>query len=195
VLAGGASQRFGAVDKLSEVHAGMPLLHHAVLRLAEVTGDVVVVLAPGAPEPPMPPGAPVRFARDALDAQGPLVGALAGLGAVDREMAVVAGGDMPGLSTPVILEMFRVAGEADVDAVILHDGERRRPLPMVVRPGRASEIGHAMLHRGERSLRRWLDAMRVAVIDEAAWTALDRARATLRDVDVAEDLDVGDGGP
>jgi molybdopterin-guanine dinucleotide biosynthesis protein A len=195
VLAGGESRRFGAGDKLSEIHVGMPLLHHAVLRLAEVTGDVVVVLGPGAPEPSMPPGAPVRFAWDALEAQGPLVGALAGLAAVDRDLAAVAGGDMPSLSTAVLLEMFRVASEADVDAVILHDGERRRPLPMVVRSGRASEMGHAMLHRGERSLRGWLDAMRVAVIEETTWTALDPGRATLRDVDTREDLDVGDGGP
>lgn len=194
MLAGGDSRRFGAHDKLAAMHAGMPLLHHAVLRLAEVTGDVVVVLAPGAQEPPIPPGAPVRFARDALEGQGPLAGALAGLAAVDRDVAVVAGGDMPGMSTAVLLEMLRVADEADVDAVIVHDGERRRPLPMVVRPGRAAEIGHAMLHRGERSLRGWLDAMRVAVIEEATWIALDPARTTLRDVDEPGDLDSGVGG-
>lgn len=195
MLAGGGSKRFGADDKLAATHAGMPLLHHAVLRLAEVAGDVVVVLAPRAPAPPMPPGAPVRFARDTEDAQGPLAGALAGLAAVDRDVAVVAGGDMPGMSTAVLLEMLRVAGEADVDAVVLHDGVRERPLPMVVRSGEAARAGHAMLHRGERSLRGWLDAMRVAVIDERTWTALDPARATLRDVDAPEDLDAGDRWP
>ncbi|MDQ3209832.1 MAG: NTP transferase domain-containing protein, partial [Actinomycetota bacterium] len=53
VLAGGRSSRFGVDDKLAATYDGMPLLHHPVLRLAEITGDVVVVLAPDAPEPAM----------------------------------------------------------------------------------------------------------------------------------------------
>jgi molybdenum cofactor guanylyltransferase len=189
VLAGGRSTRFGPDDKLDAPFAGMPLLHHAVLRLAEVTGDVVVVIAPDAPEPAMPPGAPVRFARDPLADEGPLAGAAAGLAAVDRDLAVLAGGDMPELSTPVMLEMLRVASEAPVDAAALGEGDRFRPLPVVVRtePGRST--AHALLHGGERSLRAWLQAMRVAVIDEATWTALDPGRRTLRDVDVPADLE------
>ena len=188
MLAGGRSSRFGAADKLAAPYAGMPLLHHPVLRLAEIAGDVVVVLAPDAPEPPMPPGTPVRYVRDVRDGEGPLAGAVAGLGVVDREVAALAGGDMPGLSTAVILEMLRVAGEASVDAVALHDEGRFRPLPVVVRTVRARELGHALLHGGERSLRAWLQAMRLAVIDEATWTALDPGRETLRDIDEPGDI-------
>lgn len=188
VLAGGGSSRFGAADKLAAMYAGMPLLHHPVLRLAEVTGDVVVVLAPDATEPAMPPGAPVRYARDPLDGEGPLAGAVAGLGAVDRELAVLAAGDMPALSTAVVLEMLRVAAESSAEAVALQDGDRPRPLPVVVRAARARELGHALLHDGERSLRGWLRSMRVAVIDEATWTALDPGRETLRDVDEPGDI-------
>lgn len=188
MLAGGRSSRFGS-DKLAASHAGMPLLLHAVLRLAEVTTDVVVVLAPDAPEPSMPPGAPVRYARDPQEGEGPLAGAIAGLDAVDREVAVIAGGDMPGMSTAVVLEMLRLAGEAQVEAVALQDGGRFRPLPVVVRVARARELGHALLHDGERSLRGWLQAMRVAVLDEATWTAFDPGRETLRDVDEPGDLD------
>ena len=57
----------------------MPLLHHAVIRVAEITGDVVVVLAPDAPEPSLPPGMPVRFVHDPREGEGPLAGAVAGL--------------------------------------------------------------------------------------------------------------------
>jgi len=193
VLAGGRSSRFGVDDKLAATYDGMPLLHHPVLRLAEITGDVVVVLAPDAPEPAMPPGAPVRFARDAREGEGPLAGAIAGLGAVDAELAALAGGDMPGLSTAVLLEMLRIAGDAPVDAVVLQDGAGFRPLPAVVRVPRAREVGHALLHDGERSLRAWLQAMRLAVIDEATWTALDPRRETPVDVDEPSDLDRGAG--
>lgn len=181
--------RFGADDKLAVIYEGMPLLHHPVLRLAEITGDVIVVLAPEGAEPAMPPGAPVRFARDSRAGEGPLAGAVAGLAAIDRELAVLAGGDMPGLSTAVILEMLRIAGEAAVDAVALQDADRMLPLPVVVRAGPARDVGHALLHRGERSLRAWLRAMRVATIEHATWTAIDPGRQTLRDVDEPGDLD------
>jgi molybdopterin-guanine dinucleotide biosynthesis protein A len=189
VLAGGRSTRFGRGDKLAAPVGGMPLLHHAVLRLADVTDDVVVVLAPDALDPVLPPGAPVRWVRDEREGEGPLAGALAGLGAVDRDLAIVVGGDMPTLSTVVLIEMVRVARQDGVDVVALLDDGRVRPLPVVVRADPARRAAHALLREGERSLRSWLQTMRVAVIDEPTWTGLDPERATLRDVDVPSDLD------
>jgi molybdopterin-guanine dinucleotide biosynthesis protein A len=187
VLAGGRSTRFGG-DKLAAIHEGIPLLHHAVLRLGEVCTDVVVVIAPAMPEPAMPVGASVRFARDAKEGEGPLAALLSGLELTTSSLAIVAGGDMPDLSTAVLLEMLRVAGEASVDGVALHDGGRVRPLPCLVRVGPAAEAAHGLLHAGERSLRSLLDALRVAVVDEATWTALDPGRGTLHDIDERADL-------
>ncbi|HJR98248.1 MAG TPA: molybdenum cofactor guanylyltransferase [Actinomycetota bacterium] len=189
VLAGGRSSRFGSEDKLRAEVDGIPLLHHPIRRLAEVTGDVVVVLAPGGPEPALPAGAPVRIARDARDDEGPLEGALAGLAIVDRELAVVAGGDMPGLSQAVLRAMVRVAVEAPADAVALQDGDRFRPLPAVVRVAPARTAAERLLRDGERSLRAWLRAMGPIVVDEPAWVALDPEHVTLRDIDEASDLD------
>ena len=187
VLAGGRSTRFGG-DKLAAPLHGIPLLHHAVLRLGEVCSDVIVVIAPGAPEPSLPGGANARFARDAREGEGPLAGLLSGMESAWSELAVVVGGDMPDLSTAVLLEMLRVAGEASVDAVALREGDRARPLPSVVRVGPAREAAHALLHEGARSLRSLLDALRVAVVDEPTWTALDPGRGTVHDVDERADL-------
>ena len=164
------------------------MLQHAVLRLGEVCSEVIVVLAPDAPEPPMPIGAPARFARDPTEGEGPLAGVHAGLLAVGTEFALVTGGDMPDLQTRVLLEMLQVAGEADVEAVALQDGEGFRPLPSVVRTARAVEVAHALLHDGRRALRDLLDALRLAVIDEPTWLALDPERRTLFDVDEPDDL-------
>lgn len=189
MLAGGRSTRFGTDDKLVAMHAGMPLLHHAVIRMAEITGDVVVVLAPDALEPSMPPDMPIRLVRDLREGEGPLAGAVTGLDHVERALAVVVGGDMPGLSSAVVLEMLRVAAAVSVDAVTLQDGDRFRPLPAAIRAAAGRESGQALLDQGERSLRAWLQTMRMAVIDEATWTALDPERATLRDVDEPADLD------
>jgi len=187
VLAGGTSSRFGR-DKLAEPYRGSPLLHHAILRLGEVCGEIVVVLAPDADEPPLPIGAGVRFARDPTEGEGPLAGAHAGLIAAPSELAVIAGGDMPDLQTRVLLEMLHVADDAPVGAVALQDRDRYRPLPCVVRAEPAIDAAHALLHAGRRALRDLLDALRVAVIDEGTWTALDPERRTLFDVDVPEDL-------
>jgi molybdenum cofactor guanylyltransferase len=192
VLAGGRSTRFGG-NKLAASYRGSPLLHHAILRLGEVCGDVVVVIAPVAAEPAVPLGAHVRFVRDAREGEGPLAGLLAGLEAVTSDLALVAGGDMPELSTGVLLEMLRVAGEAAVDAVALADGDRFRPLPSLVRVDPAREAAHALLHAGERSLRALLQGLRMAVIDEPTWTALDPNRGTLLDIDEPGDLGVGPG--
>ncbi|MGZ5306669.1 MAG: molybdenum cofactor guanylyltransferase [Actinomycetota bacterium] len=194
MLAGGRSSRFGG-DKLAAIHRGIPLLHHAVLRLGEVCSEVVVVIAPDAPETTMPVGVNARFVRDAREGEGPLAGALSGLEAASTELAIVAGGDMPDLSTAVLLEMLRVAREASVDAVALQDGDRFRPLPSLVRVAPARDVAHALLHADERSLRSLLQALRTAVIDEPTWTALDPRRGTLHDVDEPGDLASERGAP
>jgi molybdopterin-guanine dinucleotide biosynthesis protein A len=187
VLAGGRSTRFGS-DKLAAIVGGIPLLHHPILRLAEVCREVVVVVAADAAEPALPMGAPSRVVRDTVEGEGPLAGVVAGLGACGTEWAVIAGGDMPDLRISVLLEMLTVAGEAGADAVTLQDGDRFRPLPIVVRVPPAREAAHALLHAGERRLRALPDALRTAVVDERTWLALDPGRMTLRDVDEPGDL-------
>jgi molybdenum cofactor guanylyltransferase len=159
-----------------------------VLRLAEICTEVVVVVAPGRPAPAFPPGASTRIEVDAAEGEGPLAGLASGLAAVATELAVVAGGDMPELSTGVLLEMLRVAGEAPVDGVVLSDGGRRPPLPCVLRVTPAGDRAHGLLHAGERRLGALIDALRVAVVDEPTWTALDPGRRTLFDVDEPGDL-------
>jgi len=186
VLAGGRSSRFGS-DMLAVEREGIPLLHHAVLRLAEVADDVVVVLPPGASGDGLPPG--VRVANDPTEGEGPLAGHHAGLlAAVRSDVAVVVAGDMPEIQTAVVREMLRVLDEAGVDAVALQDGEDARPVPMALRTWPAADAVHTLLHAGRRRLRDVLGTLRTAVIDEATWMAFDPERRTLFDVDEPDDL-------
>ncbi len=168
---------------------GTPLLHYAVLRLAEVSDEVVIVLAPDAREPTVPVGVNARFLRDSREGEGPLVGLVAGLEGAATPLAILAGGDMPDLSTGVLLEMLRVAGEASVDAVVLQDGDRFRPLPSVMRVAPAQDAARSVLRAGERSIRAALQALRPAAIDEQTWVGLDPGRRTLFDIDELGDLD------
>lgn len=148
-----------------------------------------MVVAPDAPEPELPGVLTVRIARDPVAGEGPLVGLAAGLAEVSTDLAIVVAGDMPEIQAGVLEEMLAVAREASVDAVALRDGERFHPLPVVVRVERARETARVLVGRCERRLRTLLDALRVAVIDEATWHALDPGRRTLRDIDLPEDLD------
>lgn len=188
MLAGGRSRRFGR-DKLAEPYEGRTLVQHPVARLLEVCDRVVVVLAPGAEEPPMPPGTEVTFARDAIEDEGPLRGLSAGLEAARAGWVVLTGGDMPDLQPPVLREMLRAARETGVAAVTLSDGGNERPLPCVLRAAPAAEAVDVLLQAGHRSLRDLLAAVSTVVVDEPTWTALDPERRTLMDVDVPTDLE------
>lgn len=187
VLAGGRSVRFGR-DKLLEPVRGTPLLHHAVRGLGAVCAEVVVVVAPDAPDPDVPGDVPVMVARDLVADGGPLVGLAAGLALVRTDRALVAGGDMPDLREPVLLAMLRVADDP-VEGVVLHDGEVLRPLPCVVSVPRAREVARARLAEGERSLHAFLSGLRLAIVEASIWRALDPAGGTLRDIDEPADLE------
>ena len=186
VLAGGRATRFGS-NKLQASYRGIPLVHHAALRLAELCDDVVVVLAPGVDGVGLPPGA--RATNDATEGEGPLAGLHTGLmQAGGADAVLVVGGDMPDLQLAVAREMLRVLGDASVDAVVLADGDRPRPLPCVLRTPQAADVVHSLLHAGRRRLRDVIDGLRTAVIDEATWTALDPQRRSVFDVDEPGDL-------
>lgn len=188
VLAGGRSSRFGR-DKLAEPFLGAPLLHHTLERVGAVCGELVLVLAPGSPEPSLPAGRRVRLARDAAPYEGPLAGAHAGLLGVRTELALLVGGDMPGLVPEVVEEMVRAASDPSVEAVALADAGRLRPLPSLVRVAPAVRAAVALLETDRRRLRELLGALRVAAVDEATWTALDPDRRSLLDVDEPADLE------
>ena len=188
MLAGGRSQRFGR-DKLAEEYRGKPLLQHPVSRLLEVCDRVIVVLAPGAEEPPMSAGAPVTFVRDAIEGEGPLRGLSAGLAVANADWTVLAGGDMPDLQPTVLWEMLRAGLETGVVAVSLADHGVERPLPCVLRTVPAAAVVDALLEAGRRSLRDLLAAVSNVVIDEPTWTAVDPERRTLIDIDEPGDLE------
>jgi molybdenum cofactor guanylyltransferase len=187
LLAGGASRRFGR-EKLLEPLAGAPLFHHPLRALLATCDDVVVVLAPDAPEPPLPLDARVRLVRDAVPYGGPLVGTRTGLGHVRGIHALLAAGDMPGLREAILDLLKRRAIGTARGAVVLADGEGLRPLPAIVRVDAATQAADAMLKSGERRLRALITALDPEVLDESVWAAADPGGDWRRDVDLPADL-------
>lgn len=203
VLAGGLSRRFG-LDKLAAPYQGGTLLDAAILSVAAVCDEILVVLPPDGPAPALTDGVSVRvrFVRDVEAAGGPLAALPEALRATIAPFALVVAGDTPRL--PVgIARLLLVAlaapgpprpgptvGRASsrVAAAALLEGDRFRPLPLALRPAPAALMADRLLAAGERRLRALLEALGATAVPEAAWRREDPAGDALRDIDTPEDL-------
>ena len=194
VLAGGRSSRFGR-DKLAEPIQGRPALHLAVLAVAAACREVIVVRAPGEPiELPGNLPVPVSVVHDARPYEGPLAGTFTGLLAATQPLALVVGGDMPGLVHVVLATMLEVAAGSERLAVALGEGGHMRPLPCVMRR-EVVGMAEALLSEGRRSLHDLLEALDVELIDEGVWKTLDPFARTLADIDLPDDLSGAEDRP
>ena len=161
------------------------MLDRAIDAVRVVATDIVVVAAPDG-SPTLSPN--VTIAHDARAFEGPLAGLAAGLAALDpnARRAVVVGGDMPSLVPLVLERMLAQLGSADV--VVLEADGRPRPLPMAIRSVVLGPVIGRLLAGGERRLRALLTEVRTETLDQATWRQDDPEGASLRDVDVPEDL-------
>jgi FdhD protein len=191
VLAGGASSRFGG-DKLASQFEGRRLLDRSIDALAALSSEVVVVLAPEDDRalPAKSGSVPVRSVHDPEPHGGPLVGLLAGLESAREPIVVVAAGDMPTMSVPVLRALVAalVAAEASADAAVLVLRGVDQPLPAAFRNGATTQSIRRLIGDGERSLMSLLRALPVRRLAEGEWRGLDPEAATLRDVDRPSDL-------
>jgi molybdopterin-guanine dinucleotide biosynthesis protein A len=118
VLAGGRSSRMGTPKAWLDWH-GTTLLRRTCATVARgAAGPVVVVRAPGQELPALPAG--VRVVEDAREGKGPLQGLLAGLEAVDDEVAFVASTDMPFLHPRFVAAVCAAVADADAAVPRLH---------------------------------------------------------------------------
>jgi molybdopterin-guanine dinucleotide biosynthesis protein A len=189
VLAGGRSMRFGS-PKLAVELEGRPLLEHAI-EAAGAVADVVIVA--GAPVPEALLGSaghpPMRTVPDEEPFAGPLAGLSGALRDTTTGLAIVVGGDMPGLVPEVLRAMLEQLEARDAtDAVVLSSPPRRQVLPVAIDVARASSAAGEALEAGDRSLVRLLDRLHVLEIPAVEWLALDPVGRTLFDVDRPADV-------
>jgi molybdopterin-guanine dinucleotide biosynthesis protein A len=160
VLAGGRSSRMGTPKAWLDWHGSTLLRRTCGVVSRGVGGPVVVVRAPGQALPELPEG--VRVVEDAREGQGPLQGLLAGLEAVDAEVAFAASTDMPFLH-PRFVATVCVAAR-DVDVAVPRLGGYRQPLAAAYRTALAPLVGELVAAGRmkpaflfERCETRWLD--------------------------------------
>ena len=162
VLAGGRSSRMGTPKAWLDWH-GATLLRRTCGIVARGAGGPVVVVRARGQELPELPGE-VRVVEDAREGQGPLQGLLAGLEAVDDELAFVASTDMPFLHPRFVREVCAAAHDADV--AVPHIGGHRQPLAAAYRPALTPLVGE-LVGAGllkpaflfERCRTRWLEEL------------------------------------
>src|SRR3982750_4797590 len=160
VLAGGLSSRMGTPKAWLDWH-GATLLRRTCGVVARGTdGPVVVVRARGQELPELPGS--VRVVEDARDGQGPLQGLLAGLEAVDAEVAFAASTDMPFLHPRFVAAVCNAA--RDADAAVPHLGGFRQPLAAAYRTALTPLVGELVANGQlkpaflfKRCDTRWLD--------------------------------------
>jgi molybdenum cofactor guanylyltransferase len=123
-------------------------------------GPVVVVRAPGQELPELADG--VRLVDDEREGRGPLQGILAGLQAVDTDVAFVASVDLPQLHPRFVAAVCRAADSADVAVPQL--AGHRQPLAAAYRPALAPLVAELVeadrmkpAFLFERCETRWLD--------------------------------------
>ena len=191
LLAGGASRRFGR-PKIVEPVDGAPLFHSPLRALLGSCDDVVIVIAPDAPEPPLPDGSDrVSFARDQVAYEGPLAGTRIGLEGVRGEHAVLVAADMPGVSARLLSLMADRAATGHRNAVVLSDADGPRPLPAVLAVAPALAQAQALLESGERRLRALIEGLDAEGLTEAVWRQEDPNGTWRRDVNLPGDLPKG----
>jgi len=194
VLAGGRSRRFGG-DKLGALVDGRPLLQRSVEAVGSVCREVLVVLAPDAPEPDLPVdlSVPLRFVRDAEPFGGPLVGIAAALAQASQPVALVVGGDMPWLEGEVLALLVSELEASGCQLAALVSGDRAEQLPIAVRVPAGRAAAERLVGAGERRLTALRREIRTRLVAEATWRRFDPDGRSLRDVDRPSDL--AGGGP
>lgn len=197
VLAGGTSRRFVDGDKALATVGGEPLVRRVVDRLAEATGDPVVVAVRTAGQRDSvgtalaDTTARIRFVRDDGGFEGPLAGVVAAVERVETGWTALVACDMPLLDPDTIEWLAGIDGEADA---VVPVADQPQPLQAVYRtPAIADAIGDLPYSGGLSVL---LDELSVTYVDVADAPAEVGIKRSLTNVNTVADLEtIADGSP
>jgi len=180
---------------------GRALRDHVVGRMAEISDDVIVLVAhdDATAERPDALGG-VRYVGDGQEWPGPLVAVAAALADATHEVALIVAADMPVVPIRVLellveqldatdksAQAAPVAG-LDVSGVI-------QQIPIAARRDLVSEALRESISGGERRLGALARLPGALAIAEPAWRAFDPNGDSLRDIDTQEDLAALLGAP
>jgi molybdopterin-guanine dinucleotide biosynthesis protein A len=195
VLAGGRGVRMGAVDKGLEPFDGRPLVAHAIARLANQVGPIVLS-ANQHRDVYESFGHPV--VADRIDGHaGPLAGIDAALAGCATDFLVVVPCDAPFFPLDLVAQLANAftlkvnegpADRADIEAAVACTSVRTHPVFCMVRRATSAALT-AYLEAGRRSVAGWLASLQsreVSFADEEAFRNLNTPQ-DLHDAQVRRD--------
>jgi molybdopterin-guanine dinucleotide biosynthesis protein A len=94
---------------------------------------------------------------------------------------------MPDLVVTVLSGMLDLV-TGSIDAVLLEQDDAGRPLPSAYRRAAAEHVVRSLRASGEHRLRALPAALEAYVVPVSVWRSWDPRGATLRDIDVPDDL-------
>jgi len=182
VLCGGDSRRMGGRDKALVEFRGRPLLAWVVDALRETSADIIIVSNRAAAH-----GAfGGRVVPDHDPPCGPLGGIAAGLAAARHDLGLVVACDMPFLRAEFLRLLIRRAARSDAavprigrDYEPLHAVYRRTCLPAIER----------RIAAGDLAAFSFFPDIRLEVVAESAWRAVDPEGRSLLNINTPEDLE------
>ncbi|MDN5924524.1 MAG: molybdenum cofactor guanylyltransferase [Xanthomonadales bacterium] len=163
ILAGGAGQRLGGLDKGLQALAGRPLVEHVVLALRDQV-DALLIVANRHHE------VYARYASVIADIQagyaGPLAGIAAALTYADSRCLLSVPVDCPQPPTQLHARLRKALdAQPDASCAVAFDGQRRQPLFALYRPELAQSALQAL--RENYPVWRWQQSLHALEVDFA----------------------------
>ena len=191
VVAGGLSRRLGQDKRRLRLwgESGPTLLEHTVSVVAQLCGDVVVVLN----DPEAWSNLPARFAADVYPDGGALGGIYSGLLAAQYDYALVVACDMPFLHLGLLRAML--VRPRDYDALVprsLRPGTTRNTLGVESLHAIYSKVClepmRATLESGRRQVAAFFPQVRVAYVEPEETRRFDPAGGSFMNVNTPEQM-------
>lgn len=181
ILAGGKSVRYGR-NKALEGFRGKSLIEHAVTSMAGLCDPVLVV----ANDLTLYLHLPVTLVQDVIPHQGPLGGIYTALLFSPHPWVLAKATDMPLLVKDLARMMVAFREGYDVVLPILND--RHEPLLALYSRHCLAPIATA-LEKGERRIISFFPKVKVRVLPEAEWRAVDPKGLSFSNINTPENLE------
>ncbi len=184
ILAGGQSRRLGR-DKAVEPFQGQPLIRRVMDRVAQVTQEIVVVVADPARGGALPLHATHHVALDQYPGGGSLGGIFSGLSAARRPWALVVSCDMPFLNPALLRYMLTL--RQDADAVVPVVEGRPEPTHALYSKVCLSAM-ESCLQAGELKISGFFNQVRVRYLEESEIARHDPEFLSFFNINTPEEL-------
>ena len=184
VLAGGQSRRLGR-DKALEPLGGQPLIRRVIQRVAEVSSEIIVVVADQKMGDTLPLETASRLTLDLYPGKGSLGGIYSCISAAAADWSFVVACDMPFINPTLLSYMLSLRGTADA-VVPLVEG-RLEPTHGLYSKACLPYIEERLIAK-DLKISRFLDQVRVNYLREEEISMIDPQHLSFFNVNTAEDL-------